>query len=130
MPIKNEFPTGNNNTGNTKEARLAKLKKDQRERQLSDVFEKFSPLSREVNILDYFESEEWEDFSQKLHEVLRTLLSINHFENNQELKKECEEILLLLDNEDRNQSKKYEDLINKLWQFFIDNKVFMRSKLP
>lgn len=81
-------------------------------------------------MMDFYGDEEWESFLDKLSEIIRTLLSINPFENNQELKQECEEVLLFLDKKDKTQSKKYSDLIDKLWRFFIDNKIFIRPKLP
>ena len=122
-------PNTNSGAGSI-EARKAKLLKNQRERQLSDVFEKFFPFQQERHILEYYEFEEWASFFSKFSEVIKTLLSINPFENNQELKKECEEVLPFLLDKDRSQSNKYADLISKLSEFFFKKKVFIQSKLP
>ena len=81
-------------------------------------------------MLGYYEYEEWNIFFLKLTKVIETLLSLDFFGDNQKLKIECQEVLVLLNNKDMNQSERYSDLIAKLFQLFFDNRIFIQSKLP
>ncbi|OGI65398.1 hypothetical protein A3A95_00925 [Candidatus Nomurabacteria bacterium RIFCSPLOWO2_01_FULL_39_18] len=118
------------NTEKGKEARLAKVLKSQRERELSRVFEKLFPLNQERYMLEFYDFEEWTNFFRKFGETIRILLSLDPFVDNLTLKTECQEVLVLLDGQDRNQGKRYSSLVEKLFQFFIDNQIFPPSKLP
>ena len=130
MSKPDEFPTKADNTEKGKEARLARLLKSQRERELSEVCEKLFPLEQERYMLEFYESEEWADFFRKLGEIIKTLLSLDPFADNLALKIECQEVLVLLDRQDRNQGKRYSNLVNRLFEFFTDNQIFPLSKLP
>ena len=130
MSKPDEFPTKVDNAEKGKEARLARLLKSQRERELSKVCEKLFPLDQARHMLRFYQSEEWTDFFCKLSEIIKTLLSLDPFVDNLALKIECQEVLVLLDGQDRNQGKRYSNLVDKLLEFFIDNQIFLPSKLP
>ena len=81
-------------------------------------------------MLEFYDFEEWTNFFRKFGETIRILLSLDPFVDNLTLKTECQEVLVLLDGQDRNQGKRYSSLVEKLFQFFIDNQIFPPSKLP
>ncbi|OGI66552.1 hypothetical protein A3H53_01530 [Candidatus Nomurabacteria bacterium RIFCSPLOWO2_02_FULL_40_10] len=130
MPGEFKESKGTENTEIERKARREKLLKAQRERALSQIFEVFFPLDQERHMLGYYEYEEWNIFFLKLTKVIETLLSLDFFGDNQKLKIECQEVLVLLNNKDMNQSERYSDLIAKLFQLFFDNRIFIQSKLP
>ena len=130
MNHNNEFPktVGNDNSPEGREARRAKLLEDQRQRKLFQVFEIFDPLYRDKNLLDNYEFSEWEEFFKNLIEVLDNLLESNIILDDEELKSECKEVLVLLHNQDIVQSGRYLALIVRLSKFFVKNKIFLKSK--
>lgn len=131
-PDKFSQPKGTDNTKEGQEARLARLKKNKRERELSGFAEKLRPLEQQRFHLDPYESgiEELTVFLQSLDDIIRGLLSLDPFGENKALKKECEEVLLLLGNRDLNQLKKYSDLIGKLSLFFFENGISSKLQMP
>ena len=132
MSKPDEFPQpkGADNTKAGIETRKEKLLKEKKERQLFDIFERLYPFNKEKYMLAYFEPKEWDDFFQKFIEIIKTLLSLDPFEDNQTLKTECQEVLISLDTKDTTQSKKYSDLIEKLYIFLTNQNIFTQSKLP
>lgn len=81
--------------------------------------------------MNFYESEEeWNVFFNNFAEVTIKLLELDPFGNDQELKKECEEVLALLNKKDISQSKRYYNLIGKLFMFFVDSKMSPLPELP
>jgi hypothetical protein len=123
------FPKVDNTPAGIKD-RLARLLKGQRERQLSGLAGKFFPLEQRGHMLSFYEHEEWLDFFKKFGEVLRILLSLDLFGDNQKLKTECQEVLSLIDSKDTHQDRRYSDLIQKIFNFFLEKRIFPSEKLP
>ncbi len=126
-----EFPKGNDNTKEGKEARLAKLKANQREKQLSEVFEKiFYGLYSDRNYISFYAYQEWMNFCKKFDEVIKTLFSLDVFDNNPELKTECEEVLVLLKDKDKSGCERYSVLIERLVDFLEKQGIQSPINLP
>ena len=121
-----QFPKADN-TPAGKEARLAKLLKAQRERELSGIFKKFHPLIQKIRSLEFVDPEEQKILLQKLSETIESLLSLNPFGKDLELKKECQEVLHLLKDKNLNQTKRYSRLMSKLFNFFLDNNIVVQE---
>jgi len=66
----------------------------------------------------------------ELEDVIKSLLSLDLFGKNLELKKECQEVLNLLDVMDMTQGKRYLSLIRKLKDFLYEEGIHMSEKLP
>ncbi len=97
---------------------------------MSEIFEKFNPIEQERFRLEFYETREWESFLQNLSEVINSLLLADVFADNEELEKECKEVLSLVDNKDVSQPKKYYDLVGKISTFFFERNIYIHSKLP
>ena len=123
-------PPGGKNSPEGKEARLAKLLKREREKELSVLSEKIFLLNRKIYQLDFFDEKEWEEFFNELGGILKDLSKLNALVNNQELDKECQEVLLLIDKRYTTKTDKYKSVVRKLYDWFYDNKIFRPPTLP
>lgn len=65
-----------------------------------------------------------------LNNILGSLLSLDPFGNNLELKTECREVLSLVESRDVNQTGRYMSLIGKLYGFLGKNGILPSQKLP
>ncbi|MBI3888935.1 hypothetical protein HY311_04070 [Candidatus Nomurabacteria bacterium] len=78
----------------------------------------------------FFKDEEWMNFFQSLGEIIKVLLSLDPFGKNLMLRNECQEVLGLLNNQKKDQGKKYSSLINKLSDFLDEKGVKISERLP
>ena len=110
MPRESDFPQSDNNT----EARRARLLKSQ----LANLSREFHPLIQESFTIEKFDIEIQIEFLNKLGETIRKLLKLNPFGDNQKLKTECEEVLVIAGERDTNQIRKCVALVSQLSNFF------------
>jgi hypothetical protein len=91
--------------------------------------EKLHPLLQEF--LDFYATqEEWENFFSKLHDIIKVLLSVDPFGDNQKLKKECQEVLILLNDKNTGETRRYENLVKELFNLLaVKQGIYIRSKL-
>ena len=85
-----------NNSEEGKRLRREKLLKSQ----LLNLGVEMHPLYQEVHRLEHCDFEEQDVFFVNLSKIINKLFLLKPFKDNETLKKECEEVLLLLENKD------------------------------